>query len=83
MNNLVLTLSVIAAPWEVRVELVALEYLCLPLPLQLLLFVRQEVILEPGDAHHTHHAAHDDGAHLELTNMKKNKETVSRSRDML
>ena len=83
MNNLVLTLSVIAAPWEVRVELVALEYLCLPLPLQLLLFVRQEVILEPGAAHHTHHAAHDDGAHLELTNMKKNKETVSRSRDML
>ena len=49
---------------EVGVKLVCLEYLGLPLPLQFLLLVREEVILEPGDAHHAHHAAHDDGAHL-------------------
>ena len=83
MHISVLTLSVIAAPWEVRVELVGLEYLCLPLPLQLLLLVRQEVILEPGYAHHTHHAAHDDSTHLELTNMKKDRKTVSRSLDVM
>ena len=53
------------APREVRVELVGLEYLCLALPLQLLLLIREEVILEPGDANHADHAAHDDGANLE------------------
>ena len=54
-----------AAPRDVWVELVSLEYLGMPLPLQLLLLVREEVILEPGDAHHAQHAAHDDGANLE------------------
>ena len=53
------------APREVGVELVCLEYLGLTLPLQLLLLIRQEVILEPGNADHADHAAHDDGANLE------------------
>ena len=53
------------APREVGVELVCLEYLGLPLPLELLLLIRQEVILEPGDPDHADHAAHDDGANLE------------------
>ena len=53
-----------AAPRDVWVELVSLEYLGLSLPLQLLLLVREEMILKPGDAHHAQHAAHDDGANL-------------------
>lgn len=59
-----------AAPREIRVELVGLEYLRLPLPLELLLLIRQEVVLEPGDADHADHATHDDGTNLELTNKK-------------
>ena len=55
------------APREVGVELVGLEYLCLALPLQLLLLIREEVILEPGDANHADHASHDDGANLDKT----------------
>lgn len=59
------TLSLmIATAREIRVELVSLKYLGLSLPLQLLLLVWQKVILEPGDADHAHHTAHDDSSNL-------------------
>ena len=50
-------LSVLAVPQDLRRP-------HLPLP-QLLLLVRKTLTLEPGDAHHPHHGAHDDGPDTE------------------
>ena len=44
-----------------------------------LLLVREEVVLEPGDADHAHHAAHDDGPHPEQRELSRGVALVHRA----
>ena len=44
-----------------------------------LLLVREEVVLEPGDADHAHHAAHDDGPHPEQRELSRGVTLVHRA----